>query len=176
MTLPLLVVPTDSTASSIADLQGKTFAFTDPISLTGRAYPASTVQKLGSTPEDFFGRTFFTYSHDEAIYAVADHLADGANVDSLVYEFAISRDPSLMQKTKVIHTSQAFGIPPVVVNPNIRPQIKDELQSLLLEMQNDPQGQIALDAIGVDQFVLISDDAYDSVRNLLGEVSLPESP
>ena len=43
-------------------------------------------------------------------------------------------------------------------------------------MQNDPQGQIALDAIGVDQFVLISDEAYDSVRSLLGEVSLPESP
>ena len=172
----LLIVPADSTAKDIADLKGKVFAFTDPISLSGRAYPTSVVQQLGSTPEEFFSRTFFTYSHDEAIYAVANHLADGANVDSLVYEFAVARDPSLAEKTKVIHKSQAFGIPPVVVNPNIRPQVKDALQTLLLEMVNDPDGQFALQSIGVDKFVVISDNAYDSVRSLLEDVTLPEGP
>lgn len=172
----LLIVPADSTAKDIADLKGKVFAFTDPISLSGRAYPTSVVQQLGSTPEEFFSRTFFTYSHDEAIYAVANHLADGANVDSLVYEFAVARDPSLAEKTKVIHKSQAFGIPPVVVNPNIRPQVKDALQTLLLEMVNDPDGQFALQSIGVEKFVVISDNAYDSVRSLLEDVTLPEGP
>jgi phosphonate transport system substrate-binding protein len=172
----ILIVPSDSAAQGMADLKGKVFAFTDPISLTGRAYPTSLVQQLGSTPEEFFASTFFTYSHDEAIYAVANHLADGANVDSLVYEFAVSRDPSISEKTKVIHSSQPFGIPPVVVNPLIRPQVRDALKSLLLEMTNDPQGKIALKSIGADQFVYIDDSAYDGVRELLGEVTLPETP
>lgn len=172
----LLIVPIDSPAQDIGDLKGKVFAFTDPISFSGRAYPTSVVQQLGSTPEEFFSRTFFTYSHDEAIYAVANHLADGANVDSLVYEFATLLDPSLLERTRIIHTSQPFGIPPVVVNPNIRPQVKLELQTLLLEMANDTRGKSALNIIGIDQFVLIDDSAYNSVRSLLEEITLPDLP
>jgi len=171
-----LIVPVESNAQDMADLKGKVFAFTDPISLTGRVYPTYLVEQLGSTPETFFSRTFFTYSHDEAIYAVANHLADGASVDSLVYEFAVSRNPTLADKTKVIHISQAFGIPPVVVSPNVRPQVAAELQTLLLEMNNDEEGKAALNAIGVDKFVLIEDTTYDSVRSLIGTVSLPGTP
>ncbi|MEW5829966.1 MAG: phosphate/phosphite/phosphonate ABC transporter substrate-binding protein [Chloroflexota bacterium] len=171
-----LIVPIDSPARDMADLKDKVFAFTDPISLTGRAYPTYLVEQLGSTPESFFSRTFFTYSHDEAIYAVANHLADGAAVDSLVYDFAVSRDPSLAQKTRIVHTSPSFGIPPVVVSPEVRPQIAAELQALLLEMSNDPAGRTALQSIGIDRFVLIEDNMYDSVRSLLGSVALPGMP
>ena len=171
-----LIIPSDSSVKDMADLKGKVFAFTDPISLTGRAYPTYLVEQLGSTPEEFFGRTFFTYSHDEAIYAVANHLADGAAVDSLVYDFAISRDPSLAEKTQIIHTSPAFGIPPVVISPDVRPQVAAELQTLLLEMSSDPNGQAALKSIGIDRFVMIEDSAYDNVRSLLGDVALPGLP
>jgi len=171
-----LIVPADSLAKDMADLKGKVFAFTDPISLTGRAYPTYLVKQLGSTPEAFFGRTFFTYSHDEAIYAVANHLADGAAVDSLVYDFALSRDPSLAEKTQIIHTSPAFGIPPVVVGPDVRPQVAAELQTLLLEMSDNPNGQAALKSVGINRFVLIDDSAYESVRSLLGDVTLPGLP
>jgi phosphonate transport system substrate-binding protein len=75
-------------------------------------YPTYVVQQLGSSPEDFFARTFFTYSHDEAIRAVASGVADGAAVDSLVYEYAVARDPSLAEKVRVIHRSPDFGIRP----------------------------------------------------------------
>jgi phosphonate transport system substrate-binding protein len=129
------------------------------------------------SPKTFFNRTFFTYSHDEAIYAVANGLADGAGVDSLIFEYALARDPSLAQKVKIIHQSPPFGIPPVVVNPSLRPQIKAELQSILLEMSADPAGQQALIAIGIDQFVMIDDDAYGPVRSLMdGFSSLPGLP
>ena len=171
-----LIVPFDSPARDLADLKGKVFAFTDPISLTGRAYPTALVQQLGFSPEAFFSRTFFTYSHDEAIYAVANGLADGASVDSLVFDYALSRDPSLAQKVKVIHQSPPFGIPPVVVNPNLRPQIKADLQALLLEMHQDPAGQAALSAIGIERFVTIDDSAYVAARSLIQEVPLPGLP
>jgi len=91
-------------------------------------------------------------------------VANGAAVDSLVYEFAIARDPSLAEKTKVIHRSPDFGIPPVVISPLTRPQVKSDLQSLLLEMSNDSAAQDALSSIGVQSFVIIEDGAYDSVR------------
>ena len=172
----LLIVPAASTAQSMEDLRGKVFAFTDPISLSGRVYPTFMVQQLGSTPEEFFARTFFTYSHDEAIRAVANGLADGAAVDSLVFASAVTRDPSLKDKVRVIHTSPDFGIPPVVVSPFIRPQVKAELQALLLGMEDDPAAQEALSIVGIEHFVLIEDSAYDGVRILVGKIPVPQTP
>jgi phosphonate transport system substrate-binding protein len=168
-----LIVPADSRAHDIADLKGKVFAFTDPISLTGRVYPTSLIQQLGSKPESFFSRTFFTHSHDEAIYAVANHLADGASVDSMVYDYALVRDPDLGQRTRIIDISPDFGIPPVVVNPHIRPQVKAQLSDILLSMQDNSKGQAALKAIGIDKFVTIEDSAYDSARSLSENIPLP---
>jgi len=172
----VLIAPSSSTAKNMSDMRGKVFAFTDPISLSGRVYPTYLVHELGYTPEEFFARTFFTYSHDEAIRAVASGVADGAAVDSLVYEFAIARDPSLVDKIRVIHRSPDFGIPPVVVSPFTRPQIKADLQSLLLKMSNDPNAIDALASIGVESFVMIDDNAYNSVRELLGVIPIPDIP
>lgn len=167
----LLIVPADSPAQSMADLQGKVFAFTDPISLSGRMYPTYLVQQLGYAPESFFTRTFFTYSHDDAIQAVAHNLADGAAVDSLVYSYAVARDPSLARETRIIHQSPAFGIPPVIVSPLIQPPLKAELQGLLLEMDQNPAGRNALQAIGIEKFILIEDSAYNDVRTLLSDLT-----
>lgn len=167
-----LIVPADSPATDLNDLRGKVFAFTDPISTTGRLYPTSLVQALGETPETFFARTFFTYSHDKAIEAVANHVADGAAVDSLVYDFVVTRDPSLAQKVRIIHRSPPFGTPPVVVTPSIRPQLRAELQDLLLGLSDTSQGRAALTAIGVDRFVPVTDRDYDTVRQLVAQVGL----
>lgn len=162
----LLIVPADSPAQSMADLRGGVFAFTDPISTSGRNYPIWLVQQMGETVASFFSRTFYTYSHDDAIRAVANHVADGAAVDSLVYAFALEREPDLAQKTRVIHQSPAFGIPPVVVSPEARPQLVADLQAALLQMNETAAGQAALQTAGMDGFVLIEDAAYESVREL----------
>jgi phosphonate transport system substrate-binding protein len=168
----LLIVPIDSPAQTMADLQDKVFAFTDPMSNTGRVYPTYLVQQLGFTPETFFARTFFTYNHDDAIRAVADQLADGAAVDSLVYEYALERDPTLSERVRIIHRSPAFGIPPVVVSSNIRPQTQALLQEILLGMSESSEGQTALTSLGIDAFVVIEDSAYDSARELINEVGI----
>lgn len=162
----ILIVPTDSPTQTVDDLRGKVFAFTDPISTTGRNYPLFLIQQMDETPESFFSRTFYTYSHDDAIRAVANGVADGAAVDSLVYAFAIEREPELAQNTRIIYQSPAFGMPPVVIGPDIRPQLADELQTLLLQMADDYEGRAALQQAGFEQFVPVEDAVYDSVRQL----------
>lgn len=162
-----LIVPADSPAQSIADLRGQVFAFTDPMSFTGRIYPIYQLQGLGTTPERFFGRTFFTYSHDRAIQAVADGVADGAAVDSLVLTYALARDPSLHSRLRVVHTSEAFGIPPVVVPPALPPRQKAQVRNLLLTMHEDAIGRSVLAELGFDRFVRVDDSAYDGVRSIV---------
>lgn len=162
----VLIVPADSPAQNIEDLRGGTFAFTDPMSNTGRNYPTYLVQQLGETPDRFFGRTFYTYSHDDAIRAVANHVADGAAVDSLVYEYVLARHPEIGERTRIIYRSPPFGIPPVVVGPHVRPQLTAQLQAILIQMADDVTGQEALAAAGFERFVSITDKAYDSVREM----------
>jgi phosphonate transport system substrate-binding protein len=162
----LLIVPASSSARSLEDLRGKTFAFTDPLSLTGRVYPTLKVTTLGATPETFFERTFYTYSHDNAIRAVANQVADGANVDSLVYEYFVARDPEIVSKTRVIDRSPAFGIPPVVVNPKLNPQLKTLLREILLQADSDAVGRRILKNLMIDRFVVVPESLYDSARAL----------
>jgi phosphonate transport system substrate-binding protein len=170
-----MLVRAASPYDQLEDLRGQVFAFTDPTSFTGRAYPVYLLQQMGETPQTFFSRTFFTYSHDVAIRAVVDGLADGASVDSLVLDFALKREPQLASQIRVIHTSEAFGMPPVVVSPNLRPPLKAELRDLLLNMHLDAQGQAALAALGYERFVLVSDDDYQSARDILAQVRLEEA-
>lgn len=167
----LTIVPSTSPARSMFDLRGKVFAFTDPLSLSGRVYPTSQVHALGETPETFFERTFFTYSHDNAIRAVANQVADGANVDSLVYDFFAARDPEMARRTRVIERSPAFGIPPVVVNPQLHPQLKALLREILLNADQDAQGRAILKGLMIDRFVVVSDRIYDSARALEWQVN-----
>ncbi len=167
-----LIVAADSPAKSIADLRGGVFAFTDPMSFTGRVYPAYLVQQLGETPELFFARTFYTYSHDDAIRAVAQGLADGAAVDSLVLQLALDRNPGLRERIKIIDRSPPFGIPPVVVGPGVRPQQRALLAEMLEHTHEDPEGAAALAALGIERFVPIEDQAYQAVRELARSTGL----
>jgi phosphonate transport system substrate-binding protein len=172
-----LIVPVDSSATSISDLRGMVFAFTDPMSFSGRMYPTYLLHQMGEAPAEFFQRTFFTYSHDDAIRAVADGLADGAAIDSLVLNFALARDPSLGEKIKVIYTSPPFGIPPVVVSPETRPQQRLLLTEIFLNMHINTAGLDALQSLDVDKFTVVSEDLYNTVEDIAtavaGQLDLP---
>ncbi len=169
-----IIVRTDSPYRAFEDLRGHVFAFTDPTSFTGRIYPTYLLEQMGTTPQAFFSRTFFTYSHDDAIHAVADGLADAASVDSMVLDFALKRDPDLATRLRIIHTSESFGIPPVVVSPSIRPQLRAELADALLGMHLDPQGKAALAALDYDRFVTVEDADYQSARDVQSQVTLEQ--
>ena len=162
----ILIVPANSSANSIGDLQGKVFAFTDPDSFTGRIYPTYLLQGIEANPDTFFADTFFTYSHDDAIRAVAEGIADGATVDSLVLDFALKRQPELADRIRVIHVSPAFGMPPVVVSSFIRPQMLAELETILLTMHETVEGRAALQALDYDRFVPVSDEDYRSAEDI----------
>jgi phosphonate transport system substrate-binding protein len=168
----ILIVPANSPAQSMADLRGRVFAFTDPMSHSGRVYPTYLAQQLGATPAEFFSRTFFTYSHDKAIQAVAEGVADGAAVDSLVLDYALARDSSLAGKIKIIDRSPPFGIPPVVVSPNLPPRQKAELRQVLLEMHTQPEGRKVLAGLGFDRFSVLDDRAYDSARQIISATAV----
>jgi len=165
-----IIVPSDSAAKNVMDLREKVFAFTDPLSNSGRLAPVHLLHQYGERPETFFGRVVFTYSHDNSIHAVANKLVDGAAVDSLVFERMTEQDALLRSRLRIIWKSPPYGMPPIVVNPRLSNDLKSRLKSVLLRMHEDPEGQRILRSLGIERFASIEDSAYDSLRQMLAEL------
>ncbi len=161
-----IIVPADSDAGSFEDLRGMRFAFTDPMSNSGKLAPTYMLAKMGETPSTFFSKYIFTYSHDKSIEAVAQKLVDGAAVDSLIWDYLNATSPKFTSKTKIIFKSPPFGIPPVVVSKGLDPKTEADLKKLFLDMHLDPDCKKILDKLHIDSFIEIDDDAYDSSREM----------
>src|SRR5574340_1051915 len=161
-----IIVPASSAATSLDSLKGSTFAFTDPDSNTGCLVPTYMLAVAGTTPEQFFSRVVYTYSHDNSIRQVATGQIDGASVDSLIWEYSNDTDPVDTSGTKIIARSEPYGIPPVVVRPDLDPTIKAALQEAFLAADKDPEGQALLEKMHIEKFVKTDDSAYRSVRDM----------
>jgi len=159
-----IIVPADSPARSLLDLEGKRFAYVDVMSTSGFLYAKTALLKAGRTPERFFASEMFSGSHDRSILAVADHLVDGASVDSVVYRGLLARDPSLATKVRVVARSEIFGMPPLVVPAGIDPVLESRLVEILLAMHTTPAGAAILRNLHIDRFVHARAEDYDSVR------------
>lgn len=159
-----IIVPRDSPAKVLDDLKGKAFAFSDPLSNTGKLVPEYLLARKGESSKTFFSRTVFSGSHDKSIVAVADRLVDGAAVDSLIWEYLNKIRPELTAKTRILLKSDPYTIPPFVVHPSLDPALKEKLRAILLNAHTKPRGKELLDKMMTERFVPIEDKAYDSIR------------
>jgi len=172
-----IIVQNKSNYTALTDLRGKKFAFSDPLSNSGKLYPAYRLYLLHETPESFFGideqgknNSFYTYSHDNSIIAVAEQIAEGAAVDSLVYEDMREPHPDIIAKTRIIEISPPFGIPPVVVSKDIDPFFEKRLRTIFLNMDKDEEGKKILSMVKIDRFENLNDSAYDSIREMREQI------
>jgi phosphonate transport system substrate-binding protein len=168
-----LIVNENSRYSHLEDLRGKSFAFTDPNSNTGRLVPTHWLAGMNESPETFFSHTMYTYSHDNSIMAVAKQMVDGASVDGLVWEYYQARQPSLTSKTRIIKKSAEYGIPPLVTSRQLSPELKDRIGNLLFSMHEDEGGRKILDQLMIDRFVKPDDAWYEGIRQMLASLARP---
>ncbi|SEA77514.1 phosphonate transport system substrate-binding protein [Desulfuromusa kysingii] len=166
-----IIVSQDDPATSLLELQDRVFAFTDPLSLTGRLYPTAKVNAAGYSTADFFKKTFYTASHDKSIAAVANGIADGAAVDSLIYKALMNVPESIAHKVKVIEVSEYFGMPPIVVSPVLSKKEKLTLLKILLNMESDPDGKRVLKDLDYNGFTLSDPSMYHSALLLTKQIT-----
>jgi len=166
-----IIVPESSNAETLGDLRGKSFAFTDPMSNTGKLAATYALKQMNEDVDSFFSDHIYTYSHDRSIEMVAHSLTDGASVDGLIWEYMNSTDPVLTSKTKIIRKSGPFGIPPIVVHPSLDTNLKENLRTLFLNIHTDESGREILKKLHIDKFVVLDDKQYDSIRQMRSMVS-----
>ena len=170
-----LIVKKASQFQSLEDLRGQVFAFTDPDSNSGKLVPTYWLWQMGETAETFFRKTIYTYSHDNAILAVARGLVDGAAVDGLIWEYYDNKNPIFTSKTHIIRKSEPYGIPPMVASNSIPSELMTKIRGLLFSMHQDPQGKSILKELMIDKFIVPKDKWYDSIRKINLELASLEN-
>lgn len=161
-----IIVAKDSPFQSLEDLRHHRFAFTSKTSNTGCLAPSFLLATQDESAQTFFSETLMSHGHDNSVQAVANGLADGAAVDSLILDhMIIENDPDALN-VRIIHTSNDFGIPPVVVPKQLDPKLKLQLRSFFLEAHQSPEGRKILNALRIDHFTLGNDSDYNSIREM----------
>jgi phosphonate transport system substrate-binding protein len=161
-----IIVHKDSPIHSFSELKGKFFAFTDPKSNTGKLYPTYLLKTMNTSPEKFFKKIIYSYSHNKSVELVAKKIVDGAAVESIVYEYMLKKGSPYVKQTKIIKRSPPYGIPPVVVTKDLNSDLKRKIKEVFLNMHKTEKGKTILNAMMIDGFVEIHDSAYDSIRNM----------
>jgi phosphonate transport system substrate-binding protein len=170
-----IIVHRDSDIQSFDDLKGRSFAFTDPKSNSGKLYPTYLLARRGDRTEDFFAKYIYSYSHNKSVELVAKKEVDGAAVESLIYEYMQKKKSPYVQQTRIIDQSPYFGSPPLVATPKSATFIKKKIIEILLNMHQDPKGKTILTPLLIEKFVQVKDSNYDSVREMLSFVKNFES-
>lgn len=148
---------------TLRDLQGSSFAYTDPLSFSGHIAPLFMLLSEKADPKTHFGRTFFTFSHDNSIRSVAEGIVDGAAVDSMIFDRVIAKHPDWKSRVKIIEKSVSVGNPPVVVPQGLDPELREKILALLLGMHLDSPGKEALGRLDFDRFILPEDGWYQPI-------------
>lgn len=160
----LIVPAADRGTTTLLDLRGKVFAYSDPDSNSGHLFPLHSLLKLRESPNTFFSRTFFTWGHRKVVDAVGVGLAQGGAVDGYVWDTLALLHPEVTSRTRVVERSPQFGFPPFVARGSVPAADFNAMQAVLMGMTGNAEGHALLRRLNLDGFVAGKPELYDGVR------------
>jgi|LGOV01.1.fsa_nt_gb phosphonate transport system substrate-binding protein len=161
-----IIAQKDSDVEDFKDFKNNSFAFTDPLSNTGRLFPLKKMMEMKSSEDEFFKKTIFTYGHDKSIEMVNHGIIDGASINGLIFDYLSLFNPEKVINIKIVEKSEDFGVPPIVAPINLSKKRFDKYQNVFLNLQNDSIGNSILQKINIDKYVVVDKRIYESVFQL----------
>lgn len=165
-----VIVHKNSNIQSMESLRGKSFAFTDPLSYSGHLAVMQYLKQNKELPERYFSRFFYTYNHDKSIWAVANNLADGASIDSMIYDYAKEKTPDVVDQIRIIASIGSAPTGPIIMRKNLSADLKIQLREIFLSMDMSPEARKGMQGLLIDRFVMPQPNLYEPLRNLYNRV------
>lgn len=164
----IIISKNDKGPSSVAQLQGKTFAFVDPSSASGHLFPKAGLKGDGVDADKYFSRVIFSGSHDASIMAVAHGKVDAAAVASPIFQTAVAKGHVKAEDFQVIWTSQPIPESPMAWRKGLDAQTKQKVAAALAEIKGLPWGDRGV----LNGFAATNDAAYNVVRDTAKTLNL----
>lgn len=166
----LFITAASSSIRTLADLKGKSFAFGDINSTSGHLMPFAALKQSGVLPgTDFTFR--YTGSHPATAKAVEAGTADAGAVDETVYQAMLADGHLDRTKVRVFHTTPPFVDYVWVARDGLGADQRELFAQAFLTLGEGRDAKI-LSILRGTKFVRASDDEYDELRQIAGELKL----
>jgi ABC-type phosphate/phosphonate transport system substrate-binding protein len=167
-----IVVRKDSSLCSLEDLHGTTAAINSPDSNSGSNLFRAAVAPLARDGR-FFDRIIETGSHGGSIAAVLEGRADSAAIDCITYANIRRFDPGNVQGVRIIaETPKGPGLPFITSGDALDDRVL-LLRNALDAAINEPSLAATRATLGLADFAVLSEAAYEPLLSLAGE-ALPQ--
>jgi len=168
-----IITKTDSGINTLADLKGKSFAFGDTTSASSSLVPKGALIKAGINPDKDLKSV--NISNQSAIaVAVYQGKADAGAIynDARTNKEVTDQYSDILQKTKVIYTSDLIPCDPQIVRKDLTQALAGQIRAALLKYSGDPEGkQVLNDLFSISALGATSDSDYDGLRNTVKAVA-----
>jgi len=169
----LIFVRKDSRIRTAKDMKGKRFVFVDKATTAGYLLPLDYFLQNNITDyKTYFGETYFTGTHDEAIYDVLNGKADIGAAKNTMYERLEEADPRIREELRILQRSPDVPENALALRKDIDASVRSKLKEVLLKMQNDPEGINVLKQFGARRFVETTNKDYESVTRYCEHIGL----
>ena len=169
----LIFARKDSGIKNIKDMKKKSFAFVDKATTAGYLLPLAYFAEHGiEAYKTFFNETYFTGTHQDAIYDVLNKKADvGAAKNTMFYRLA-ANDRRIIEELAILARSPDVPENGLAVRKDLDEAIKHKLKNMLTNMHTDPEGINILKKFGAKRFIETSNDDYESVYRYVRQIGL----
>lgn len=161
----LIVARKESGLKTVADLEGKRFAFVDPKSASGYVYPRAMLIEKGVNPERYFKETIFAGGHDKVISAVLEGRVDAG----AIYDGALGVAKAKGMPTEHLVTLASTEPIPhdaIAVRMGLEETLVKKMQTALVDLEKSEAGRrvIAQSKKKLTGHVIAQDSLFDVVR------------
>ena len=159
------IVPTASTAKTLADLKGKTFAFGSPSSTSGSLMPRHFLQQAGIEPERDFKSVAFSGAHDATVAFVAAGRAEAGVLNASVLDKLIESKNPNAEKVRVLAVTPAYFDYNWTVRPGLDPALTKKLADAFLKLDPaKPEMKEIMDLQRASKFIPTQSSNYDGIE------------
>ena len=168
----LIFVRKDSGIKSIREMERKRFAFVDKATTAGYLLPCAYFQEHGVNYKTYLKESYFTGTHEDAIFDVLNRKADIGAAKNTVYERLAASDDRIKKELLILERSPDVPENGLAVRKDLDGSLKKKLRGALLAMHEDPEGAAILKAFGAQRFIETSDSDYQPVYRYAREIGL----
>lgn len=160
----MILTRKDSGILDVKDMKGKRFAFVDKATTAGYLLPLAYFKENGiENYRTYLGETYFTGTHEDAIYDVLRGKADIAAAKNTVFDRLASENQAVADELRVLKVSPEVPENGLAVRKDLDPALIKKIKETLLAMNEDTDGQLVLERLGAQRFIETSDKDYEPV-------------
>jgi len=161
----VIIARKDSPVTTLSQMKGKVFAFTDPNSTSGYLVPNILFARdFKVKPADYFREVKFSGSHGASILSVKNGAVDVAATNNIDLDRMIQKGQATLDDFRILWKSELIPGAPMAARRDLPESLKSAFTGALLSFNGDKEGMEHLQNGG---FGFADDSTYDTIRYLI---------